>query len=133
MIDEGVFEIATDSDIVAARQRGRRIAEQVGFSSSDQVMIATAISEMARNIVQYAGPGEILLSIVSRSRHRGVAIVARDHGPGIPDVARALQDGYSTSNGLGMGLPGVRRLMDEFEIRSDVGKGTTVTMKKWAT
>ena len=132
MAEDTWWPIALDSDIVAARQHGRRLAEQLGLSSSDQVLIATAISEIARNIVQYAGRGQVSCRIVTQGRRRGLAIVARDDGPGIPDLAQALEDGYSTGQGLGMGLPGSQRLMDEFEIVSEVGKGTTVTMKKWA-
>jgi serine/threonine-protein kinase RsbT len=130
--DEFRLPIAADSDIVMARQHGRRLADQLGFSSSDQVLVATAISEVARNIVQYARRGEVLLEIANLGRRRGVLIVASDKGPGIPDVALAMEDGYSTSRSLGLGLPGARRLMDEFDIVSVVGEGTTVTMKKWA-
>jgi serine/threonine-protein kinase RsbT len=130
--DELRLPIAADSDIVMARQHGRRLADQLGFSSSDQVLVATAISEVARNIVQYARRGEVLLEIANLGRRRGVLIVASDRGPGIPDVALAMEDGYSTSRSLGLGLPGARRLMDEFDIVSVVGEGTTVTMKKWA-
>ena len=93
-------------------------------------LIATAISELARNIVQYARQGEIVLSAVEGSR-RGIQIVARDHGPGISDLELAMRDGYSTGGSLGLGLPGARRLMDEFAIDSEVGKGTTISMKKW--
>ena len=132
-VDEWVrWPIAVDGDIVTARQHGRRVAEQLGFSSSDQVLIATAISEVARNIVQYARPGEVSFRVISQGRRRGLLIVAHDDGPGIPDLALAREDGYSTSRSLGMGLPGVRRLMDEFDIVSELGKGTTVTMTKWA-
>jgi serine/threonine-protein kinase RsbT len=125
------WPIKADSDIVAARQHGRQIAGQLGFSSSDQVLIATAISEVARNIGQYAVRGEVLVTVVQQSRRRGLGIVARDDGPGITDVAQAMEDGFSTSKSLGMGLPGARRLMDEFDIVSEPGKGTKVTMTKW--
>ncbi len=124
--------INSDADTVAARQKGRAMAAQLGFSSSDQALVATAISELARNIVQYAERGEIILDLIVRGGRRGVLVVARDHGPGIPDIERAMQDGYSTGHGLGLGLPGARRLMDEFEIVSIVGQGTTVTARKWA-
>ncbi len=103
----------------------------MGFSSTDLTLIATAISELARNIVLYAKSGEIHLSSIEHGDKRGIAVVARDEGPGIPDIRRALQDGYSTSRSLGLGLPGVRRLMDEFEIVSEVNRGTRVTVKKW--
>ena len=132
MAEDTWWPIKADSDIVATRQHGRQLAGQLGFSSSDQVLIATAISEIARNIVQYAGQGQVSCLVVTQGRRRGLAIVAHDEGPGIADLAQALEDGYSTGQGLGMGLPGSRRLMDEFEVVSEAGKGTTVTMTKWA-
>jgi serine/threonine-protein kinase RsbT len=130
--DEIRVPIRSDVDVVIARQEGRSLAARLGFSASDLTLIATAISEVARNIVNYAKQGEIVLSIVKDDGHRGIAVVARDEGPGIPNVALALQDGYSTAGGLGLGLPGAKRLMDEFEVVSEVGKGTRVTMKRWA-
>jgi serine/threonine-protein kinase RsbT len=129
--DELRIPVTADVDVVTARQRGRELAAQAGFSSGDQTVIAAAISEIARNILNYAKRGEVQLSIVTNGDKQGVIIVARDQGPGIPDVDRALEDGYSTSGGLGLGLPGARRLMDDFAVDSAVGKGTTVTMKKW--
>jgi len=123
--------ITSASDIVAARQCGRELAGKIGFSGSDLTVIATAISELARNIVEYAGQGEIVLGVAQKGARRGLQIVARDKGPGIPDVARALQDGYSTGKGLGLGLPGVRRLTDELEIESRAGRGTVVIARKW--
>ena len=131
MADELLIPIAADTDVVTARQRGRELAAEAGFSSGDQTVIAAAISEIARNILNYAKRGEVALSVVNNGDRRGVVVVARDDGPGIHDVDRALEDGYSTSGGLGLGLPGARRLMDEFEVTSAPGKGTTVTMKKW--
>jgi serine/threonine-protein kinase RsbT len=129
--DETRVLIRQDSDIISARQQGRALAAQLGFSSIDQTLIATAISEVARNILLYAQRGEIILRLVHRSAKQGILVIARDEGPGIPDITLALQDGYSTSNSLGLGLPGAKRLMDEFAIVSEVGKGTTITMKKW--
>jgi len=123
--------IKSDVDIVAARQHGRALAAQIGFAGSDLTVIATAISELARNIVSYAGAGEILLSAARHGGKTGIVIIARDQGPGIPDISLAMQDGYSTGKSLGLGLPGARRLMDEFDIVSEVGSGTTITMKKW--
>jgi serine/threonine-protein kinase RsbT len=123
--------ITSAIDIVTARQRGRELAAQIGFTGSDLTVIATAISELARNIVAYAQQGEILLRRAQRGNRIGIQIVARDAGPGIRDVAKALQDGYSTGKGLGLGLPGVRRLVDDFEVVSVAGKGTTVTARKW--
>ncbi len=131
MADELRIAVTADVDVVNARQKGRELAAQAGFSSGDQTVIAAAISEIARNILNYAKRGEVLLSVVTNGDRQGVIVVARDQGPGIPDVQRALEDGYSTSGGLGLGLPGARRLMDDFDVTSSVGKGTTVTMKKW--
>ena len=131
MIEEACVTVTTDTDIVAARKLGRRLAAEMGFSGGEATLIATAISELARNILLYAEEGEIHICPVERGPRRGLVVVARDEGPGIPDVDRALQDGFSTSGRLGLGLPGVRRLMDEFEIRSCATDGTTVTVKKW--
>jgi RNA polymerase sigma factor (sigma-70 family) len=123
--------VATDADVVVARQEGRKLATRAGFSATELTVIATAISEIARNIVKFAKRGEVTVSLVTENERTGVTVVARDVGPGIADVHRAVQDGHSTYGGLGLGLPGARRLMDEFEIVSEVGKGTTVTMTKW--
>ncbi|MGH9467277.1 MAG: anti-sigma regulatory factor [Terriglobales bacterium] len=123
--------IRSDRDVLLARQRGRALGETLGFVSTDLTLIATAISELARNIVTYARVGELELRLVSDDSRRGLVIVARDQGPGIPDIERAMQDGYSTSGGLGLGLPGVKRLMDTFEIVSQPSCGTTVLIAKW--
>lgn len=119
-------------DIISARVGGREMARDIGFDALDQARIATAISELAHNVVLYAGSGEIRLRQITADKcARGLEIVCQDHGPGIPDLTLALQDGYSTSGRLGTGLPGVRRLMDEFEIESQPNAGTTVTIRKW--
>jgi serine/threonine-protein kinase RsbT len=123
--------INADQDIVLARQNGRAMAMELGFSSGDATLIAAAISELARNIISYAGQGEILLEAIHGSKVTGMRIVARDDGPGIRDISQAMRDGFSTSGSLGIGLPGVRRLMDEFEISSVPRRGTTVVVKKW--
>jgi serine/threonine-protein kinase RsbT len=123
--------IGADADVVIARKRGRELAAQVGFSATQLTIIATAISEIARNIVMFAERGELVVSLVGESGRQGVTVVARDAGPGIPDLERALQDGYSGYGGMGLGLAGSRRLMDEFEITTEVDKGTMVTMTKW--
>jgi serine/threonine-protein kinase RsbT len=107
------------------------VAERVGFTGSDLTMISTAISELARNIIRYAKTGEVVVSPVSEGGRAGVMVVARDSGPGIPDIDLAMRDGYTTGSGMGLGLPGARRLMDEFSIYSKVSEGTTVVMKKW--
>jgi len=124
--------IAHDGDVVAARQIGREMAKQSGFYGSDLTLIATAISEIARNIVTYAQRGELIFSVLEEGRRRGLMVVARDEGPGIPDIELAMRDGFSTGKSLGLGLPGAKRLMDEFEIDSTIGKGTVITMRKWA-
>src|SRR5256712_1208747 len=124
--DEVRVSIDRDVDIVSARQKGRELASQCGFPSTDLAVVATAISELARNIVRYAARGEVILRLIDDNGRRGVEVVAADDGPGIPDVALAMQDGYSTSGSLGLGLPGVRRLMARVEITSDICKGTTV-------
>ncbi|MCW2960254.1 MAG: putative anti-sigma regulatory factor, serine/threonine protein kinase [Thermoleophilia bacterium] len=122
-------ELTSDHEIVHARKAGREIAQQLGFSTTDQVLIATAISELARNIVLHAGGGAIEISTVSS--RPGIAIVATDTGPGIRDVELALQDGYSTGIGLGLGLPGARRISDEFMIETRVGHGTSIFFRKY--
>jgi len=124
--------ITSDKDVVTARQQGRAMAQQTGFSAGEATLIATAISELARNIVSYANQGSVTLRPVHGSNGAtGLTIVASDSGPGIADLNLALRDGYSSSGGLGLGLPGVRRLMDEFDIASRAGSGTTVTITKW--
>lgn len=127
-------QINSAVDIVTARQRGRALALELGFNGADVTLIAAAISEVARNIVDHAKCGEILMSSVLNGQHGtrcGIQIIARDQGPGIRDVAQAMQYGYSTRKGLGVGLPGAKWLMDEFDIASELGRGTTITMRKW--
>jgi serine/threonine-protein kinase RsbT len=127
-----VIRIESDADVVTARQRARALAGVVDLTSTDQTLLATAISEVARNITTYAKHGEVALQIVSDGRgRRGIEVVARDEGPGIEDLERALQDGYSSGEGLGLGLPGARRLVDEFRIESAPGEGTRVTLVMW--
>ncbi|VVB90170.1 Anti-sigma F factor [uncultured archaeon] len=131
MPDELCIPVSSEIDIVTARQKGRELAARLGFSNTELTLIATAISEVTRNIVEYARRGELCLSIVQQGNKRGISVIASDRGPGIPNIKLAMQDGYSTGHSLGLGLPGAKRLMDEFEIVSEVGKGTKVTMKKW--
>jgi serine/threonine-protein kinase RsbT len=126
-----VVPVRSDTDVLLARQKARALAQPLRFSSSELTLIATAISEIARNIVSYAGSGSVVLRLVQKNKTRGITIVAHDDGPGIADIERAMEDGYSTSGGLGLGLPGTKRLMDEFEIVSAPGEGTTITMTKW--
>jgi serine/threonine-protein kinase RsbT len=123
--------IGSPADIVQARQQGRELAIQAGFSVCDSTLITTAISEMSRNLLEYAYQGEVTISLLKNGIKSGVKIVVSDQGPGIADISQVMQDGYSSRKGMGIGLPGTKRLMDEFEIRSKIGTGTTVTMKKW--
>ena len=123
--------VDAEADVVCARARGRALALQMGFSAARATLLATAISELARNILLYAGHGEILLSVVENPSRVGIGIVARDKGPGIADLSQALRDGFSSSGRLGLGLPGVRRLMDTFDVQSAPGEGTVVVAKMW--
>jgi len=123
--------IRHEADIISVRQSARGLASALGFSESDKILIATAISEVARNMVEYASGGQILLRRLEAAGRLGLEVVASDHGPGIPDLKLAMQDGFSTGQSLGLGLPGARRLMDEFQIESQVGVGTKVVMRKW--
>ncbi|MCW3063962.1 MAG: putative anti-sigma regulatory factor, serine/threonine protein kinase [Solirubrobacterales bacterium] len=131
MRDELRVAIESDADVVSARREARALAAELNFTSTDVTLLATAISEVARNITTYAGEGEIVLSVVHRDDRAGIRVEARDEGPGIRDVERAMEDGYSTGTGMGLGLPGARRLTDEFSIDSRPGRGTTVVMVKW--
>jgi serine/threonine-protein kinase RsbT len=131
MEDEVRVAINADDDLVAARAQGRAMAQRLGFPRPDPTLIATAISEVARNIVKHAGRGEIVLRPVQDGNRYGLVVIATDDGPGIRDVEAALRDERTARGGLGLGLPGARRLMDEFEIASNADRGTTVTMKKW--
>jgi serine/threonine-protein kinase RsbT len=126
-----VVDVNNSDDIVTARQAGHELARQVGFSLTDVTMIATAISEIARNITSYAGRGEVRVGVQYRDGRQALVVRAEDDGPGIVDIERALEDGYSTGRGLGLGLPGARRLMDRLVVESSPGKGTIVEMWKW--
>lgn len=123
--------IQSDLDIVAARMAARDMAKALGFGAIDQARIATAISELARNIYLYAGEGSVTVREARQGIRKGIEVICEDQGPGIEDISLVMQDGYTTAKGMGMGLPGARRLMDEFEIRSVVGEGTTVSCRKW--
>ncbi len=131
MDDEVRVPITSDADLVTARAQGRAMAQRLGFPRPDPTLIATAISEIARNIVVHVGEGEIVLRPFQDTHRYGLVVIASDHGPGIRDVEAALRDNYSGRGGLGLGMPGARRLMDEFEVESDADSGTTVVMKKW--
>ncbi len=126
-----VINIQSDLDIVAARMAARDMAKAMGFGAIDQARIATAISELARNIYLYAGEGTVTVSEVQQGIRKGLEVVCEDQGPGIEDISLVMTDGYTTSKGMGMGMPGARRLMDDFEIISIVGEGTKITCRKW--
>ena len=132
MADDVRVAIRTDADVVTARQEARTMGAGLGFSSTDLTLLATAISEVARNITAYAGEGEVALRVVHDPGREGIEVVASDAGPGIEDVELAMQDGFTTGTGLGLGLPGTRRLVDEFELRTAPGSGTTVRLVKWS-
>jgi serine/threonine-protein kinase RsbT len=125
------ISIESDADVVTARQRARALAVGLEMPSTDQTLLATAISEIARNITAYAERGEVLLDVVQDGGRRGVRVIAVDEGPGIDDVEQALTDGFTTGGGLGLGLPGARRLVDEFDIQTAPGEGTRATLVKW--
>ena len=131
MSDELRVPIRSEYDIVPARHKVRELCTTLNFSTGEQTLVATCVSELARNIVEYAGSGEMVMSLIDNNGKKGIVIIARDEGPGIPDIELAMKDGYSTSKGLGIGLPGCKRIMDEFTIVSKIRKGTTVTVKKW--
>jgi serine/threonine-protein kinase RsbT len=134
-VAEERIAIESDADVVTARQRARELAAELELTSTDQTLLATAISEVARNITTYAVRGEVFLSIVRDEgppTREGIRVIARDQGPGIEDLELALQDGYTSGGGLGLGLPGARRLVDEFDIESAPSEGTTVTLVKWS-
>lgn len=131
MDDRSFVDIYTEWDIVAARQLGRNEAKKIGFGTVDQARITTAISELARNIYLYAGRGRVEITKICENQLYGISIVASDEGPGIADIRKVMDDGYTTSGGLGAGMPGVRRLMDEFNLVSKQGVGTTITAIKW--
>ncbi|GIN93463.1 serine/threonine-protein kinase RsbT [Siminovitchia terrae] len=128
---QSFVKIINEWDIVAVRQLGRNAAKELGFGVVDQARITTAISELARNIFLYAGDGKVTINKILLDGKKGLKIVAEDEGPGIEDIRKVMEDGYSTSGGLGAGLPGVKRLMDEFDVQSQVGKGTVITAIKW--
>ncbi|MGM9924938.1 MAG: anti-sigma regulatory factor [Bacillus sp. (in: firmicutes)] len=130
-MDQSYVKIVNEWDIVAARQLGRNVAKEQGFGTVDQARITTAISELARNIYLYANQGIISIDKVQKQGKKGIVIKAEDEGPGILDIRKVMEDGYTTSGGLGAGLPGVKRLMDSFDIDSAPGKGTTIKTTKW--
>ena len=129
---EALIDIVTDDDVISARQQGRMLAAEVGLPPLDQAMVAAAITELASNILVYAGRGEMLFHSIEDLGRRGIAVIARDVGPGIPKLKEALEASYAVAGGLGLGLRGVKGLMDSLEIISVPGRGTTVTARKWS-
>lgn len=125
--------IRSDLDIVIARTMARDTAKALGFGAIDQARIATAVSELARNIFLYAGTGSVTVRELEKGGRKGIEIVCEDQGPGIADMELSMQDGYTTSRGMGMGLPGAKRLMDEFDVQTQLGVGTTIICRKWHT
>jgi serine/threonine-protein kinase RsbT len=128
---ENRVEIASEADVIRAAQRGGALADRLGFSPTERTQVVTAISEVAGNIWLYAGRGSVELAAADEPDRVGLTVVALDKGPGIPDVELAMRDGYSSRGGMGLGLPGALRLMDDFELDSQPGRGTTVTMARW--
>lgn len=125
------FQVSSDKDVVQIREHAREIAGAIGFSANDRTLITTVVSEICRNIIEYAQKGEVSIKHLHLNSKRGICITASDDGPGIADVKKAMEDGYSTGRGMGVGLPGSKRIMDAFEIESKPGEGTNITMCKW--
>ena len=125
------FQIQKEQDVVPFRNRVKEYAVKIGMSLVNQTKLITAASELVRNMLKYAGGGTALIEVVSKGRENGVRLTFQDKGPGIKDITLAMKDGYSTGKSLGLGLPGAKRLVSEFDLKSAVGKGTTVTIIKW--
>ncbi|GAB3954892.1 anti-sigma regulatory factor [Spirosoma harenae] len=130
-LSKDTMSITREQDVVPFRNRVKEMAVKIGMGIVNQTKLITAASELVRNMLRYAGTGEVRIEVVSRGRDSGVRLTFSDNGPGIPDISLAMQDGYSTGRSLGLGLPGTRRLVNEFDIKSTVGQGTTVTILKW--
>lgn len=126
-----IFTIKADFDIVKVREYARDVAAEIGFTTNERTLIATAVSEICRNIIEYAQDGEVTIEPILKNPKKGIIITVEDQGPGIEDIDKAMQDGYSTGRGMGVGLPGTKRIMDEFNIQSERGKGTRIVMSKW--
>ena len=130
-LNKEAMSITREVDVIPFRNRLKEYAVKVGMSLVNQTKIITAASELARNMLKYAGGGQATIEVVSKGRENGIRLIFRDEGPGIPDIKKAMADGFSTGKSLGLGLPGTKRLVSEFDIQSEVGKGTTVTITKW--
>ncbi|WP_202616979.1 anti-sigma regulatory factor [Arcticibacter tournemirensis] len=131
-LSKDVMYIVRDQDVVPFRNRVKEKAVKIKMGLVNQTKLITAASELVRNMLKYANGGEVLIEIVSKGRDTGVRLVFKDKGPGIADVSMAMKDGFSTGKSLGLGLPGAKRLVNEFDLKSDLGKGTTVSIIKWA-
>lgn len=125
------FNVTTDKDVVRIREYSRIVAEKIGFSANERTLIATVVSEICRNIIEYAKTGQVIIQVLLQNSRIGILITAVDNGPGISNIDMAMKDGFSTGRGMGIGLPGSRRIMDDFEIESTPEYGTTVIMRKW--
>lgn len=126
-----IFTIKADFDIVKVREYARDVADEIGFSTNERTLIATAVSEICRNIIEYAQDGKVYIEPILKNPKKGITITVEDQGPGIEDIDKAMQDGYSTGRGMGVGLPGTKRIMDEFDIQSEINRGTRIVMSKW--
>lgn len=131
ILNKETMTITREVDVIPFRNRLKEYAVKVGMSLVNQTKIITAASELARNMLKYAGGGIAIIEVVSKGRENGIKLTFTDKGPGIPDIKMAMKDGFSTGKSLGLGLPGTKRLVSEFDIQSEVGKGTTVTVTKW--
>ena len=129
--DSGICQVRSEQDVVLARQAVRKLAQECGLRLVDQTKLVTAVSELARNAVIYGGGGEMDWEKVEEGFRKGVRLVFRDNGPGIPDIRQAMTDGWTSGNGLGLGLAGAKRLVDAFDIQSAPGQGTRITIVKW--
>ena len=132
MAEREVIPIAAEADVVAVRQRVRARATELRFSLVDQTKLVTAASELARNALIYGGGGSAEIEVLATGSRRGLRVTFADQGPGIPSIAEAMRDGFTTGNGLGLGLGGAKRLVNEFEIESAVGRGTRIAITRWA-
>ncbi|WP_177225759.1 anti-sigma regulatory factor [Arsenicibacter rosenii] len=131
VLNKDAFQIQREQDVILFRNRVKEFAVRIGMGVVNQTKLITAASELVRNMLRYASGGEVLIEVITRGRENGIRLTFKDQGPGIPDIKLAMQDGYSTGRSLGLGLPGTKRLVSEFDIKSTVGVGTTVTIVKW--
>lgn len=130
-LNRDVMSVVREQDVIPFRNRLKEYAVKIGMSLVNQTKIITAASELVRNMLKYANGGKVYIEVVSKGRENGIRLVFEDHGPGIPNIEQAMKDGFSTGRSLGLGLPGAKRLVSEFNVQSEVGKGTTVTVVKW--